>query len=114
LTVYILLVIYPSMSLSHVRSFAEHRADVDSRLRTRVVEASPLWALIFLNNNLHIAHHAHPRLPWYQLPRAWRRIRRSVDDSRLVFRGGYRQVVRKYLFRPYISPEHPASRLGIE
>jgi fatty acid desaturase len=110
LIVYIALVVYPSVSLSQVRSFAEHRAHADSRLRTRVVETSPIWALIFLNNNLHIAHHAHPKLPWYRLPRAWREMRRSVSEAGLVFQGGYREVIRKYLFRPYITAEHPSTR----
>jgi fatty acid desaturase len=111
---FVALVVYPSVSLSLVRSFAEHRADVNARRRTRVVEASRIWALIFLNNNLHIAHHAHPKLPWHQLPRAWQQMRDSVKDSALVIRGGYREVIRNYLFRPMISAEHPGTPAGIE
>jgi fatty acid desaturase len=107
--VYVALMVYPSVSLSHLRSFAEHRADVDSRLRTRVVEAHPVWGLIFLNNNLHIAHHAHPKLPWYQLPRAWREMRHAACEQGLVFHGGYREVMQKYLFRPFISLDHHGS-----
>jgi len=110
--VYAAFVVYPSVSLSQLRSFAEHRADAESHLRTAVVEANPVWALIFLNNNLHIAHHAHPKLPWYELPRAWRSMRDSAIASGLVFRGGYRQVFKEYLFRPVISVEHPASTRG--
>jgi fatty acid desaturase len=109
LIAYVALIVYPSVSLSHLRSFAEHRADTNSRRRTRVVEANPLWALIFLNNNLHIAHHAHPKLPWHQLPSAWRQMRNSVRDPALVIRGGYREVIRTYLFRPLINAEHPGS-----
>jgi fatty acid desaturase len=110
--VYAALVVYPSVSLGQLRSFAEHRADVQSQLRTTAVEANPMWALIFLNNNLHIAHHAYPKLPWYELPRAWCDMRSSAIASGLVFRGGYRQVLREYLFRPVISVEHPASSRG--
>ncbi len=82
LLVYVLLVVYPSVSLTHVRSFAEHRADDHSQLRTNVVEAGPIWALLFLNNNLHIAHHLRPHLPWYELPRAWREMRHSALGAR--------------------------------
>lgn len=103
LGVYVSLIVYPSVALSHLRSFAEHHADVDTRLRTRVVEAHPLWALIFLNNNLHIAHHANPKLPWYELPRAWRQMRRAAQTQGLVFDGGYWEVTRKYLLRPFIN-----------
>lgn len=112
LVVYAALVVYPSVSLGHLRSFAEHRADANSRRRTRVVEANPLWALIFLNNNLHIVHHAHPKLPWHQLPRAWRQMRGAVREPGLVIRGGYREVIRNYLFRPLITAEHPGVSAG--
>jgi fatty acid desaturase len=104
---YLAFMVYPSASLSHLRSFTEHRADSDPAFRTMAVEAHPMWALIFLNNNLHIAHHAHPKLPWHQLPRAWRQMRVSADEAGLVFSRGYSQVAGKYLFRPVISVEHP-------
>jgi fatty acid desaturase len=106
--VYVMFVVYPSISLSQLRSFVEHRADPEPSLRTTAVEAHPVWALIFLNNNLHIAHHAHPTLPWHQLPSAWSQMRDSAMGSGLVFHRGYRQVAQSYLFRPVISVEHPA------
>jgi fatty acid desaturase len=105
--VYAALMVYPSVSLSQLRSFAEHKADAAPHLRTVAVEANSVWGMIFLNNNLHVAHHAHPRLPWYELPGIWREMRASAIESGLVIRGGYRQVIRKYLFRPVISVEHP-------
>jgi len=113
LLVYACLIVYPAISLTLLRSFAEHRAHSDPKLRTTVVEAEAVWALILLNNNLHIAHHAHPKLPWYELPRAWRQMRASVIGSRLVaaglvFQDGYFGVSRKFLFRPIITAEHPA------
>jgi fatty acid desaturase len=101
--VYVALIVYPSVALSHLRSFAEHRDDVDPRLRTRVVEAHVVWALIFLNNNLHIAHHANPKLPWYQLPDAWLQMRQAAKLQGLVFQGGYLEVAQKYFFRPFIN-----------
>jgi fatty acid desaturase len=106
LLVYAVLIVYPSVSISHLRSFAEHRADADPLLRTRVVEAHPIWALIFLNNNLHIAHHAKPKIPWYHLPRVWGQMRHPAHERGLVFGGGYREVIQKYLFRPYISLDY--------
>jgi hypothetical protein len=92
--------------LNHVRSFAEHVAHEDSRLRTRVVEAHPFWALLFLNNNLHIAHHAKPKLAWFQLPHLWRQMRAPALERGLVFAGGYREVTLKYFLRPYIRLDH--------
>jgi len=105
--VYVLLFVYPSISLSHLRSFVEHRADLEPSFRTRAVEAHPVLALLFLNNNLHIAHHAHPALPWHQLPKAWNEMRASAVESGLVFRGGYRQVAKQYMFHRVMPVEHP-------
>ena len=107
IAVYVIFIVYPSISMSHLRSFAEHRADREPSLRTTAVEAHPLWALIFLNNNLHIAHHAHPTLPWHQLPRVWSQMRDAAIKSGLVFSSGYRQVADNYLLQPVISVEHP-------
>ena len=95
------------MRMTHLRSFAEHRADDHSQLRTNVVEASPFWALIFLNNNLHVAHHAHPHVPWYELPRLWRQMRQSNTRFGRIF-NGYAGVAREYLLRPFITAEHPS------
>jgi len=108
--VYLVLMVYPSVSLGQLRSFAEHRAHADPHQRTTVVEAHPLLALIFLNNNLHIAHHAYPKLPWYRLPETWRQMRGAKAEVGLVFAGGYAQIVRGYLFRPVITLEHPLPR----
>ncbi|HEV2099716.1 MAG TPA: fatty acid desaturase [Stellaceae bacterium] len=105
---YIGAIVYPSVSLSLLRSFAEHRAAQEACHRTAVVEAHAVWALLFLNNQLHLVHHASPRLPWYDLPRAWRDMALSADiGSGLLFRGGYAEVAQKYLFRPFITTEHP-------
>ena len=110
LWVYVLLVVYPSISLTHLRSFAEHRADDHSHLRTNVVEAGPVCSLLFLNNNLHVAHHLHPQVAWHALPRVWRSMQNTAFSAGVVFRGGYREVIRSYLFRPFITAEHPFSR----
>lgn len=109
IAVYVMFIVYPSICMTHLRSFAEHRADREPALRTTTVEAHPLWALIFLNNNLHIAHHAHPTLPWHQLPRVWSQMRDSAIRAGLVYPHGYRQVADHYLFRPVISVEHPGT-----
>jgi fatty acid desaturase len=108
LPLYLGAIVYPSVSLALLRSFAEHRAAPDPRHRTAIVEAHPFWALLFLNNQLHFVHHAAPILPWYALPRAWRDMKPSaVVGPGLVFSGGYHEVARKYLFRPFIPVEHP-------
>ncbi len=117
LSVYVGLVVYPSISLSLVRSFAEHRADDQPYLRTAVVEANRLWGLLFLYNNLHIVHHALPRVPWYELPAVWQRLRTSplavrADQAGMVYHGGYLEVFRRFLLSPVITVEHPLPVAG--
>lgn len=108
---YVFFVVYPSIGLTHLRSFAEHRADDHADHRTNVVETRSPWAVLFLNNNLHVAHHAHPHVPWYELPRLWRSMRESNVRVGYIFRG-YGEVIRAYLLRPFITAEHPFS--GVE
>jgi fatty acid desaturase len=111
LPVYLGLVVYPSLSLTLLRSFIEHRAASDPRQRTAVVEAHPAWALLFLNNNLHIAHHACPALPWYELPRVWRTLRPAAACRPGALFAGYGDILRQHLFRAVDGAEHPQAML---
>lgn len=106
--VYVLVVVYPSIALAQLRSFAEHRAHADPQLRTNVVEAGWLLSLLFLNNNLHVAHHAKPSMPWYRLPHAWREMRPEAERAGAAIRPGYRHLFRTHLLRPIIAAEYPA------
>ena len=55
--VYVLGATWFGWSISLVRSFAEHRF-VDGGTQSAVVRAGPVMSLLFLNNNLHLSHHA--------------------------------------------------------
>ena len=72
-----------------------------------MVETSWLLSLLFLNNNLHIVHHAKPGMAWYDLPRAWKATRQDAIAAGILVRPGYRDLVRKHLFRPIIAGEYP-------
>jgi fatty acid desaturase len=107
---YVLCFVYPGAVLTLIRSFAEHRADPDPARRTAVVERAPLLGLLFLNNNLHAAHHASTGLAWYRLPAFYRRERARLlaANGGLVY-AGYGEVFRRYLFRPHDRLIHPAA-----
>lgn len=110
LWLYLAAFVYPALSLTLLRSFAEHRAAVDPGHRSALVEAHPLWALLFLNNNLHAVHHRWPGLPWYALPSRYRRDRESLLRQNGGYRlSGYSAVVRRWWWRPKDSPVHPRS-----
>jgi fatty acid desaturase len=107
---YLLCFVYPGLALSLVRSFAEHRAHPDPARRTAIVERAPVLGLLFLYNNLHVAHHFQPDLPWYALPALYRRERERLlaANGGLVY-DGYADVFRRYLLRPHDELMHAAA-----
>lgn len=115
LWLYVLAVSYPAMSLLMLRTFAEHRAHENAEERSIIVEFCPLFSLLFLNNNLHIVHHAHPRAPWYQLPGIYRRARADWQkrNGGYVFRS-YLDLARSYLFRTKEPVAHPILRRELD
>ena len=105
---YLALFVLPGASLTLVRSFAEHKAANTPLERTAIVEAGAPMALLFLNNNLHFAHHKRPDLPWHALPAYYRAHRDQLLDENGGLRyGGYREILRQYLLRPVDAPAHP-------
>lgn len=108
---YIVLFAYPGFSLSLVRSFTEHRPGHTQAQRSAIVEAGFLGSLLYLNNNLHVLHHAAPEVPWYDLPRRFRRDRDKLvaANGHFVFRG-YLEIVLRYGFVAKDEPIHPVRR----
>ena len=105
---YALLVIYPGVSWILIRSFAEHQASEKVGARTAIVEAHPFFALLFLNNNLHVVHHSHPGAPWYELPKLYRQHRQQYleKNNGYVF-DGYASIIRQFAFHRKQSVFHP-------
>lgn len=111
---YVALFAYPGMSLTLMRSYLEHRPAGDQAESTAIVERAPVFGLLFLNNNLHAAHHDNPSLPWYALPAAYRsdRDRFVARNGGYVF-SGYLDIARRYLLKPKDSPLHPGRTNGL-
>ncbi len=72
-----------------------------------MVEGAPILGLLFLNNNLHAAHHDHPGVAWHRLPAFYQRNRERLlrDNGGLVY-AGYSDVFRRFLFRPHDRYRH--------
>ena len=105
---YVALFAWPGLSLTLLRSFAEHEPAADEDRRTVIVESGLLGSLLYLNNNLHAVHHAFPGLPWHAIPAARRahRERFAVPHGPRVHRG-YAAIARRHLLRPRDYPVHP-------
>lgn len=102
------LSVYGALSILKIRTFAEHRAHERARGRTVVIEDRGPLALIFLNNNLHVVHHMHPRVAWYRLPRLYfeNRARYLTRNGGYVYRS-YAQIFARYLWRAKDHVPHP-------
>jgi fatty acid desaturase len=105
---YVLFFAYPGLSLTMLRSFAEHRPAIEAGHRTTVVEAALPFRLVFLNNNLHAPHHVHPGMAWYDLPVEYRVNRAAyLDGNGDYLFHGYGEQFRRFFLRPKDAPVHP-------
>ena len=102
---------YLGLSLLNVRTFAEHQAHEAEGGRTAIIEASPFFGLLFLNNNLHFVHHQNPRVAWYELPALYRSRRAEYLAANGSYRfSGYGEVIWRYLVRRKDTVPHPYLR----
>ncbi|MDJ0639538.1 MAG: fatty acid desaturase [Paracoccaceae bacterium] len=100
--------VYVGLALLRIRTFLEHQAHEQARARSVIIEDRGPLALLFLNNNLHAVHHAHPGVAWYRLPALYRRHRERF----LAMNGGYlfssySMIFRRYLFHTKDPVAHP-------
>jgi len=102
------LSIYGAMSIIRVRTFLEHQAHERASGRSAIVEDQGILAFLFLNNNLHAVHHAHPKVAWYRLPRVYRANAELYKrrNGGYVYRS-YADVFRRYFLRRKDPVVHP-------
>lgn len=102
---------YLGLSLLKLRTFLEHQAHERASGRSVIIEDRGFFALLFLNNNLHVVHHMHPQVAWHALPGVYHARR----DHYLRRNGGYAYpsyaaVIWQYLWRAKDPVVHPLWR----
>jgi fatty acid desaturase len=98
--------LYGGRILNAIRPFPEHKYQSGVETRTAMIMAGPFMSLLMLNNNLHVAHHDEPGVPWYRYSSLMNRVN-AVERAReagLLYEGGYAEVFRKFSFTPVDSP----------
>ncbi|MEL7258152.1 MAG: fatty acid desaturase [Pseudomonadota bacterium] len=106
-----LIAAYAGFSILKIRTFLEHRAHERASGRTVVIEDRGPLALLFLNNNLHVVHHMHPKVAWYLLPSLWASNRDCYlrrNDG--YYYGSYAEIFRKHFLRAKDPVPHPLWR----
>lgn len=103
-----LLAAYLGHALLKIRTYLEHRAHEAPRARTVIIEDRGPLALLFLNNNLHVVHHAHPAVPWYRLPAMYAENRAHYlrRNEHYHYRS-YAQIFGRYLVKAKDPVPHP-------
>lgn len=105
---YLLFIAYWGNSLTMMRSYAEHRAHEQAGCRTILVETNPVVGLMYLNNNLHMAHHEKPGIPWYELPAYYRANKeRLIKENCGYLMRGYGELARRWALKPKEPVVHP-------
>ena len=106
--IYVVAIAYWGNSITMMRSYAEHRAHDAPGCRVVIVESNRLVSLLYLNNNLHMAHHELPRLPWYKLPAYYRENKeRLLKENCAYLMKGYSEIAKQWLFKPKEPVAHP-------
>lgn len=99
---------YLGLSLLKIRTFLEHRAHEKIPGRTVIVESRGPLSLLFLNNNFHSVHHAHPCVPWYLLPAFYAARREQfLERNQSYHYQSYGQVFRQYFLHAKDPVPHP-------
>jgi fatty acid desaturase len=102
------LAAYAALSVLKIRTFLEHQAHERALGRTVIIEDRGPLAFLFLNNNLHAVHHAHPGVAWYELPRLYAARRGEWLRRNLGYRyASYGEVLRLHLLRRKDPVPHP-------
>lgn len=99
---------YLALSILKIRTFLEHQAHERALGRSVIIEDRGPLAFLFLNNNLHAVHHAHPQTPWYALPALYAGRRDEWRRRNLGYRyESYGQILRRHLLRRKDPVPHP-------
>lgn len=103
-----LLAVYLAQSVLRIRTFLEHRAHDLARARTVIIDGGLVLPFLFLNNNLHVVHHAKPGVAWYRLPAIYRAGRAEFLRRNEGYRyKSYGEVFRRYFLRAKDPVPHP-------
>lgn len=99
---------YLGMSLLKIRTFLEHQAHERAAARSVIIEDRGPLALLFLNNNYHAVHHAHPKVVWHKLPTLFdgRRDQFLRRNGGYTYRS-YADVFRQFFLRAKDPVAHP-------
>jgi len=115
-----LICCYFAYSLLMVRTFLEHQAHESMRARTVIIEDKGLLSFLFLNNNLHVVHHAYPTVAWYKLPSIFAKNRnRFLEMNRGYCFKSYAEIFKRFAFSckepvayPFTPKKHDTKKYG--
>ncbi|MBT4441721.1 MAG: fatty acid desaturase [Oceanospirillaceae bacterium] len=105
---YLVFCVWPGLSLTLARSYAEHRPGNNNHERCAIIEGSWFTRVLFMNVNIHQVHHEFPKLPWFMVYPHWQRHRQAIikRNGGYYYRG-YWSLIKQTLWRQKDSPIYP-------
>jgi fatty acid desaturase len=102
------LACYLGLSVLKIRTYLEHQAHEHATGRSVIIEDRGPLALLFLNNNYHSIHHAHPQVAWYDLPGLFNARREHyLRRNRGYYYRSYRDIFASHFLKAKEPVPHP-------
>lgn len=99
---------YFAMGILKIRTYLEHRAHLNAKGRTVIIEDRGFLSLCFLNNNFHAVHHKHPKVAWYALPALYESDKAQyLSENESYHYPSYKDIFSKYFLKAKDPVPHP-------
>ncbi|MCP4881856.1 MAG: fatty acid desaturase [Gammaproteobacteria bacterium] len=102
---YVLVCVWPGLSLTLMRSYLEHRPESDNHRRTALVEGNWFTNTLYMAVNIHQVHHEHASLAWFMVKPYYLANKDYVlaKNGGYYYRG-YGQIMQQFLVKQKDSP----------
>ena len=105
---YILVCMWPGLSLTLMRSYTEHRPESDNHRRTALVEGNWFTNTLYMAVNIHQVHHEHAGMPWFMVKPYYLANKKYVlARNGNFYYPGYLAIIKRFLVKQKDSPIYP-------
>jgi len=87
-------------TMVNIRGMSQHTLldDATHHFRgSRSILCGPVVRFFMCNENFHLEHHLHPRVPWHNLPAVHARLAPELRDQHAPFIPSYNAFVRTFI-----------------
>jgi len=105
---YLLYFLYPGLSTAMLRALIEHRWGERPEHRIALIESNWVFRLLYLWNNLHLAHHLYSAMPRFYILNFYRENKEVLLETNKHFHfKGYGELALRWGGIPVYVPSYP-------